>query len=301
MERLNRVVRESMKLFCGFIVMGVLLLPANALAGGPWPQKKGKGYFKISEWWILFDEHFTDSGMRDPNVTTGIYNTFVYTEYGLADRLTGIINGALFSRNYMNNLVSLTTKEVLVPGEALNSIGDFELGLKYGLNSGGLPVSVSLYAGLPLGSTDGGTQGNLQTGDGEFNQMIQFDVGSGFLIGGRTSAYMSAYLGFNNRTQGFSEEIRYGLEMGIQLAPEKLWLTGRLYGVESLKNGSTAATTTSTSIFANNTEYSSFSLEANYYVNDRLGLSAGFASAFRGEIIAAAPSYTVGIFYDFSK
>ena len=42
-------------------------------AGGPWPQKKGHGYFKLSEWWIVFDEHYTDTGNLDPNVTTGIY------------------------------------------------------------------------------------------------------------------------------------------------------------------------------------------------------------------------------------
>ena len=39
-------------------------------AGGPWPQPKGKGYFKLSEWWIIFDQHYTDQGLIDPNVTT---------------------------------------------------------------------------------------------------------------------------------------------------------------------------------------------------------------------------------------
>ncbi|MFT6938366.1 MAG: hypothetical protein ACJA1N_002673, partial [Saprospiraceae bacterium] len=67
------------------------------------------------------------------------------------------------------------------------------------------------------------------------------------------------------------------------------------------KNGETAATITSTSVFANNTEYTSFSLEAAYYVSKRVGFSASFAGAFRGEIIAAAPTYSVGIFYDLAK
>ena len=272
-------------------------------AGGPWPQAAGNGFFKLSEWWIIFDQHFTDAGELDPNVTTGIFNTSFYGEYGFTDRLTGIVNAPLFSRNYMNNLVSNTTGEVIQAGEAINSLGDIDISLKYGLKAPGsrFPLAVTLTLGLPTGQTGGGTQGNLQTGDGEFNQMLQIDGGTSFLIGGKTNSYVSGYVGFNHRTQGFSEEFRYGLEWGLGLMESKLWLIGRLNTVESFKNGDTAETVNSTSIFANNTEFSSVALEANYYLSDRWGVSASVAGAFRGEIIAAAPSYSLGIFYDLRK
>ena len=162
-----------------------------SFAGGPWPQPKGKGYFKLSEWWIVFDQHYTDQGLIDPNVTTGIFNTSLYAEYGITNRLTAQFNGALLSRNYMNNLRSNTTKELLVAGEAINRLGDIDVGLKYGLTKQGasLPVSISLILGLPTGTPVAGELNNLQTGDGEFNQILQIDAGKGFKIG-KSEAYV---------------------------------------------------------------------------------------------------------------
>jgi len=281
------------------IIIIISAFSTNTWAGGPWPQKKGGLYLKLSEWWTIFDEHYTDTGLIDPNVTNGLFNTTLYTEYGLTDRFTGVVNAALFSRNYMNNIRSATTSELLIPGEAINSIGDIDLSLKYGLTKPGakIPIAITATFGIPTGVTAGGEFKNLQTGDGEFNQMIQIDAGTGFNFN-NISAYTSAFIGLNNRTRGFSEELRFGLELGFGFLNNKFWINGRLNAVESLKNGDTAATTTSTSVFANNSEYVSLGVEANLYITNKLGISAGMASATRGEIIAADPSYSVGVFLD---
>jgi len=200
----------------------------------------------------------------DPNISTAIYNTAFYGEYGVTDRWTTVVYAPLFSRNLYNNQVSSTTGDILISGESINSIGV------------------------------------LQTGDGEFNQSIQIDAGSGFQIG-KTNAYFSTYVGVNNRTNGFSEEFRYGLEVGASFLHQKLWIIGRLGGIESFNNGSSIADVNSTSIFADRAEFTSFGAEASYYITRQFGVSASFATAFRGKIIAAAPSYSVGAFMDFSK
>jgi len=285
------------KILISFILVSISL--STITAGGPWPQLKGKGYFKLSEWWVIFDQHYTDAGLIDPNITTGVFNTSLYAEYGLTNRITGVVNAPLLSRNYMNNLVSNTTQEVLIPGEAINTIGDIDVGIKYALTKRGskIPVAVSLILGLPTGKKVGGTQNNLQTGDGEFNQFLKIDAGTGI----SENLYVSGYLGFNNRTNDFSDEYRLGLEAGLGLMQKKLWLTGKLDIVESLKNGATAETVTSTSIFANNAEFTSLTLEGSYYISKKIGISASIGSAFRGEIIAAAPSYSVGVFFDMNK
>ncbi|MEM9836864.1 MAG: hypothetical protein AAF828_10200 [Bacteroidota bacterium] len=271
----------------------------SLLAGGPWPQKKGKGYFKLSEWWVRFDQHFTSQGKLDPNITTGVYNTTLYAEYGFTDRLTGVLNFPFFSRNTVNNIVSGTTGETITPGEAINSIGDTELGIRYGLSEPGarLPIAISLTLGLPFGIEVAGAENNLQTGDGEFNQLLQAHVGSSFKWG-KSNAYWSAQIGVNNRTNGFSDEFRWGVEAGVALAKNKLWLISRLNAVASFFNGDTAEDITSTSIFANNAEFISFGGEVNYYFTNKLGLSVGAAGAFTGRIIAAAPSFNVGVFLD---
>ncbi len=288
-----------MKNYLCFIGL-ILCSTANLTAGGPWTQVQGKGYFKLSEWWIIFDQHYTDNGKIDPNVTTGIFNTFLYAEYGVTNRLTAMLNGPLLSRNYMNNLRSLTTDEILVPGEGVNSLGDLDLGFKYRLTKphASIPVAASLILGFPTGKAVAGSLHNLQTGDGEFNQMIRFDAGLSIKWSESIDGYLSTYVGLNHRTEGFSEEFRYGMETGASLLNDRLWLVGRLFGLESFKNGDTAETITSTSIFANNTEYTSISVEVNYYLTRQIGVSANVSGAFRGEIIAAAPSYSVGFFLD---
>ena len=159
-------------------------------------------------------------------------------------------------------------------------------------------MATTLTFGLPLGNDSGGSQGQLQLGDGEFNQLIAIDAGTGWEAGS-TPFYANASLGFNNRNKGFSDEIRYSFELGAHLFNRKLWAIGRLTGTESLKNGDTAATTLSTSIFANNSEFLSIGGELAYNINDDLGVSVGFANAIRGEVIFASPSYTVGVFTTF--
>ena len=284
-------------LLCALLICAAI--PNAAHAGGPWTKTKGTFYIKLSEWILSFDEHYTDTGQRDPNITTGIYNTFLYAEYGVTDRLDVVFNGNLFSRNVMNNLRSATTDEILVNGDALNSIGDIDISMKYGITKSGakIPVAVSVLFGLPTGATGKGEFGNLQTGDGEFNQQLQIDFGKGFNIGGN-SAYFSAYTAVNNRTQGFSEEFRFGAELGVGLINSKLWLATKFNSIQSFMNGELAQDVNSTSIFANNTEFTSIGVEANYYVTDKIGLSANFTGAVSGRIIAAAPSYSFGVFVD---
>ena len=280
-------------------ILFISLIQINLIAGGGWPQPKGGGYFKLSQWWIISDQHYTDVGRKDPNMTTGVFNTSLYAEYGFTDRLTGILYFPFFSRTYFNNQVSVTTGEIIVPGEELNSIGDTDIALKYGLTKAGSPVAVSatLLFGLPLGNNAGGTQNNLQTGDGEFNQLLQIDAGKSFKIG-EIPMYSNIYAGFNNRTNGFSDEFRFGFEIGASWFERKFWTIGRITGVESFKNGSSVQEINSTSIFANNTEFTSASLELAYYFTEKVGVSAGYAYAFRGEIIFAAPSYSIGVFLD---
>lgn len=280
-----------------------LLFSQSLIAGGGWPQPKGNGYFKLYEWWIVSDQHFTNLGKIDPNQTTGIYNTSLYAEYGFTNQITGIVNFPFFSRTYFNNQISKTTGDVITPGESLNGVGDAEIGIKYGFAPNSrIPVAASIIFGLPLGNDAGGSQQNLQTGDGEFNQLVRIDAGTGIPIKSESlSAYANAYIGFNNRTKGFSDEFRYGLEAGLSLLDNKFLVIGRLNAVKSLKNGSATEDVTSTSIFANNTEYTNLGVELAYNINEKFGVSVSYDTALSGKIIFASPAYSVGVFYNLRK
>ncbi|TXF89827.1 hypothetical protein FUA23_09075 [Neolewinella aurantiaca] len=281
-----------------FILLFLVTI-ATSLSAGPWPRAKGDGYLKLYEFWLRFDEHYTSTGELDPNATLGLYNTAIYGEYGLTDRFTAVVNLPFYSRNVINEQVSGTRGDVLTPGEAISGLGDADIALRYGLNKPGakFPVALTLTLGLPLGEDRGGELNNLQTGDGEFNQMLELSAGRSL----GNNAYATASFGVNNRTNGFSDELRFGLEAGYALADRRVWLIGRLTGSESFQNGETAATFSSTSVFSNNAEYLSLGGEVNVYVTDKIGLSAGAATALSGRIIAAAPAYSAGIFVDLGK
>lgn len=264
-------------------------------AGGGWPQPKGHGFYKLTQWWVIADQHFTDSGLLDPNVTNGIFTTSIYAEYGFTDRITGIAYVPFFSRAYFNNTISGTTGETLIPGESINSLGDTDLGLKYGiLTKGPIALAATVMVGIPLGTDDGGTQNNLQTGDGEFNQMLLLDAGTGFKVG-KLNAYANATVGFNNRTNGYSDEFRFGIEGGITFLNDKLTTLVRLTGTQSFKNGDVTRGANSTSIFANNSEHLTISPEVSYKLSDKMGISAGLGKAISGQIIFANTAYNVGI------
>jgi len=290
MNSRSRIVRIPL-----FIFILLITISNITYAGGGWPQPKGKGYFKLSEWWVIADQHYTTNGMTDPNITSGLYNTTFYGEYGLTDRFTLIANIPLLSRSVINNQVSLVNGEVLFEGDAINAPGDIDLTLKYGfLNISGISISSSLTFGVPTGVTSGGNDGLLQTGDGELNQMLRIDAG--IPLGGNESfsAYSNVYFGFNNRVKGFSDEYRYGAEAGIGVLGSKLWLTGRLDIIKSRMDQADGPI--DGSFFANNAEVTSVTAEISYQFNHRLGVSVGYGTAIDGRIVYAAPSYTVGVF-----
>lgn len=276
----------------------VVLLSFPAIAGGGWPQKKGEGYLKLSEWFIVANQHYTSQGLVDPNVTAALYNTTFYGEYGITNKLTGIVNFPFLSRATVNNVRSNTTQEILFEGDALTGLGDLDVGLKYGIyQNKAISIAASIVAGLAIGESQGGRVGNLQLGDGEYNQLLRVDVGLPFSIA-KTTLYSNIYAGYNNRSNGFSDEIRFGGEVGIGLKAKKLWLVAKADVVRSTFNGSTAGQV-NTSVFANNAEFVAITAEINFEVYKNMGISASYSNAIAGRIIYAAPSYSFGVFYTF--
>ena len=277
------------------INIGLVFLAFN-LSAGPWPQNKGEGYFKFSEYWIVADQHYTDTGEIDPNVTTGFFSTNLYAEYGLTSRLTGIVYFPFFVRTYFNNTISGTTGEVLIPGEAINSIGDADIGLSYGIfRKGSMSISLAAVFGIPLGQESGGSLNNLQTGDGEFNQMLRLDVGSSFTLGGN-NGWLSASLGYNNRSEGFSDEVISSLQVGLQLNQGKIIPSLRIESRQSRFNGDPNLALNFTSIFSNNIEYVIIMPELAVAITDNVGISASAGFAASGSIILARPGYSVGVY-----
>ena len=275
------------------LIIPLVLLFFSANAGGGWTYVKGKGFVKISQNAIYGDRLFNPEGEVIDITTIGYYATSIYAEYGLTDRITAVAYVPFFTRNTLNKTRFIQTGEE-IPGDELNSFGDMDLSLKYGfLKTSEWVGSATVLFGIPTGEPQGGETGILQSGDGEFNQMIRVDFSKPF----GKAAWMTFYAGFNNRTNDFSDEYRYGGEVGSRFG-ERFLLIGKLDVVQSLFNGNADASQGGT-IFSNNTEFVSPAVELSYELKNGLGFSLSAAGAFSAKNILAAPNFGVGVYTNF--
>ncbi len=262
-----------------------------AIAGGGWPQPKNKGYFKLSQSYILSSRIFDGNGnVIDLTPSYGYFATSFYGEYGFTDRLTGIIYMPFFARATKTELQYNQPGVPTEPGAALNSFGDTDIAIKYGLLvNKPIVVSATILFGLPLGD-NGATNANaLQTGDGELNQILRVDASHSFYP---KKFYVSAYAAFNNRTKGFSDEVRFGAEIGWTL--KKFIPILKVSTVHSLFNGDVGVV--QNGVFSNNVEFISPALELNYQLTEKVGISGSVATALAARNILASPNFGLGVY-----
>lgn len=273
------------------LLLSLVVSFANIALAGGWLKGEKKGFFKLNESVIVGDQFYSGDGSLQKITTAGVYITSLYGEYGISKNMDVIAYVPFFNRLTINDV--RFSDGGFQAGDEFNGFGDVDLGLKYGLRQGKpLVISATLMLGIPLGVTDGGESELLQSGDGEFNQMLRLDVGYGF----KKPFYTNVGVGFNNRTKGFSEEFRYDFELGYKYK-EKLVLAFKLLGNESFNNGDPKGSG-GNGIFSNNLEFLAFGPEVAYYFSKSLGVSAAYRTASSGQFIIAAPSYEVGVFFE---
>lgn len=274
------------------VLLAALLLPELLFAGG-WTQKKGEGYFALNFQSTRARDFFGPDGdiipINGAGTLLGNYLASFYGEYGLSDRVTAIAWWPFFVRNTVNEGVGDLTGQVLQPGLARNGIGDLDLGARVRIyKKGPFVLSGSVFLGLPTGIADDPEL--LHTGDGEFNQRIQVEAGYG-----KSRWYTTGYLGFNHRTQGFSEEFRYEGEIGWFVVPARFLVGFKLTGVESFQNG--IPSTRGNGLFSNNVEYLSPQFFLAWETPSGWGLSARAGGAIKAQNALAAPGLEAGVFY----
>lgn len=79
--------------------------------------------------------------------------------------------------------------------------GDTNVGISYGLlQNGAFVLNASVLFGLPIGETAGGDSQVLQSGNGEFNQLIRLNAGYSF---SSAPVYTAASVGFITAPKAF--------------------------------------------------------------------------------------------------
>ena len=271
----------------------LLLLFIGTYVHAQWAQEKGKGYYKVGVWWLEADEHYTNVGAIDPNATRGLFISSFFGRYGLSENLT-VVGYIPHTRVYQNSQV-FSSGRATISGEEFSSLGDSNLGLEYQwYRKRGWAISSSLTLGLPTGNSSGGSDGSYQTGDGEFNQIVRLHFGRSYRLW-QHRFYAKANFGVNQRSKGFSDEFRAGVETGTKILAQKVLVLGRVNLIKSFQNGTLDASTSNGSIFANNVEVINLGGELIFdlYKNWRFSLSASYP--VRGRVIYRAPALSTGL------
>lgn len=272
------------------IVLAGLLLATDSANAGAWTQSRGHGFYKLGGQLIRATQFYEPDGTRITIPTFGDYTTSVYGEYGLTQRVTVVTYIPFVKRITLNKQVERTTKFVFFPGDAKTGIADSDLGVRIGLiQDGATVVSAGLMLGFPIG--DHQQVNGLRTGDGEFNQFLTLQAGHSFYP---VPLYVTGEVGVNNRSDGYSDELRYAVEAGYTVR-QRVTLSVHARAVESFKNGESTVTGGMGGLYANNQRYFSYGPELSVLLTNAVGLTAGVDGAARGQNVLAAPMYSLGI------
>lgn len=267
----------------------LFLLPTLTAHAQGWTQERGHGYYKAGFYILRATEYYEPGGNVIAIPTVSDYTASFYGEYGLTDRLTAIAY-VPFQRITLNQQVGRESGFVFNEGDEVNSLADPIIGGRFGLwRTGATVVSAGLKLGLPLGTSE--QPNGLTTGDGELNQLLTLEAGHSFYP---LPAYASASAGFNQRSEGFSDEFIYSVETGYTVA--QAWtVIGRVQGLESFENGSSSAGG-QLGFNGNNQRYLLYGAEVVYTHNDAYGLTLGVQNATRAQNVLSATAFSVGLF-----
>lgn len=290
MELLNK------RFYCTLVAF---LIAFSSFAGG-WPQGKKKAYFQLSNRWMISDSHYTDLGLTDPNVTTGLNVASFYGEYGLSNKLTITAYLPFFVSNFQNNIVSGTRDVTIQEGQVIYSTGDVILGGDYLLAKNKfLSLTAGAAVGLATGTIGSGEKINLQTGDGENNVILRSSLGISAYNNDNFNIYSKINAGFNKRTKDFSDEVQSQVEVGV-FYKSKYFIIQKLINVTSLQNGvKSGEQITAAGVFANNAEFTAYEVRVGTEVFKGYNAFFSLNHILSGKIVAAGSSFEIGIFKKF--
>ncbi|MBL1213260.1 MAG: hypothetical protein HND52_07890 [Ignavibacteriae bacterium] len=269
------------------LVITLLLILTNSLAfAGAWTQKKYSGYFQLGTQFLSAKKAYDENGDKYaiPNFNDLTVN--LYGEFGLSNNVTAIANLPFYRS---------LKQEAQIPGSddiSKTGISDAHLGLKIKLAEFNQNVvSITGLLGVPLGERNDST--GLWTGSEEWNQILMINFGRSFYP---LDIYFSSLLGYNNRVNGFSDEVRFSIEGGYFVIPNKLLVILKVNGVSSLKNGSLANVGGAAGLYANNQSFIAYGPEVHYSLSKNIGIIGRVES---GAMVKNAPSalaFSFGVF-----
>jgi protein XagA len=283
-------MKNSMKLALFLFLLLCMVGIQSELGAQAWTKNKCKGFYKLDFTGNNAVNVFGDKRKLVASPQINNYTASLYAEHGLTDKVTVVA----YVPFWVNNSLSSSDSISIPANESNGSFGDVDLSLRVALPVKTIAMSVQAQLGLPTG--DSKNANGLLTGDGELNQMIKLWAGYG-----KTRWWIQSAVGFNNRTEDFSDEIRYDFEFGYKFLKGRFLTTMKINGIESLDNGD--ARVIETGLYSNKVGYLGLNPEFLYYVNQKknLGIALRFGNTIpsRGRNVLAATSYALSVCSEF--
>lgn len=262
-------------------ILAFAILTTTTSFGQAWTKEKGKSFLKLDFTTITGNKIFDDKS-EVVDFQDFSFNTLsFFGEYGITNKLTAVA--------YIPFLQSNSLKSTALGPDASNvGFGDVDIAIRYAISKEKFPLTATLLLGIPTGEFV--EPNELFTGDGEFNQMLKIASGAG-----AEKWWVQGGVGFNNRTQNFSDEIRFDAEFGYKFLNKKLMTMLKIGGISPLDNGKAA--TTKTGLFSNNVAYISPAIELMYFVKPNFGITfRGAGAGANARNVQATPSFSLGVF-----
>lgn len=262
-----RLAKWSIALSTAFLVFA-----SDSAHAGAWTKTQNSFFAKVALTTLSTNEFHTRDG---DNISTADFHTWsfnLYGEYGILDRLTGIIRFPFVRSAGFETTQSFT------------GAGDLGLGIKYGLISGSTPLAIGLGVEFPTGNENGSGElkstpegfVRLPTGDGELNTRLDLYVSHSFHP---APAYVSLDAGYNIRTEGFTDEYLVILQGGYKLI-EKLWVQASLKATGPVSTPDPSLAGGAALGFGEGVQYTAYSIGTAYEVVPHLSVSFDLYSAF---------------------
>lgn len=251
----------------------------SAMAGGPWLQKKGNGYFQVGgsskSWDGRYQGGYSSTFYRDLNrdITEG-YLAF-YGEYGISEKLTLIADVPWrfqISSDDLNEVSDSIFSDTLSSGN-LSALANPSIALKYPLKTEGLNISVQMKIWANLSSYDVLT--------GLRSDYDAFSYSPSIIFGkSGTKHYWSFDIGPVIRSNGYGESVTGNFQYGYSLWKKSYAILDINYLV-AFENGTyNNESSAHTGTFLDNQGYVSYGLKVYQRVTKSLSFNVAAYSGF---------------------
>lgn len=275
-----------------------LLTPLIGFSQSAWTQKEGNVYLHASYNSITnYSDLFSNQqGSEDIPLDREVSdNTFqLYGEYGISDNFSVLLSVPIkFLRTGRALVENPNNSE-----DNFTALGDFEVGVKYLFYDDLFNITGEVLISPNNASFDNET--GLRSGLDAWSFSHLITIGKSW-----ERFYLQGFFGLSLLSNSYNNQTRLGIEGGAKFF-DKIWLIGFLDRLNSLNDGSLRysdfpLSNQVTGLYVNNQEYLAFGVKGILEINPKWDITAAFAGASSGNLVAKAPSFNLGLSYKLAK